>query len=243
MKKSTIIAVVLLLFVQIAFSQGASNVQLRGTIKTASDFVNEVNVVNETTKTTTSSNELGQFTITAKEGDLLVFTAVNLVTVNKKISKQDILSGFINVLANLQTIPLKEVVIKKSSISAENLGVISANQKKYTAAERKLYTATSGGGIDGLLNAISGRKAMLKKEIIVESKESAFNRLIYLFEDDYYTVKLKIPADYIKGFQFYCVEDSEFVIAVKSKNNTLIKFLMINLAAKYNKLNNVEISN
>jgi hypothetical protein len=42
--------------------------------------------------------------------------------------------------------------------------------KKYTPAERKLYTATSGGGIDGLLNTISGRKAMLKKEIIVEKK-------------------------------------------------------------------------
>jgi hypothetical protein len=43
-------------------------------------------------------------------------------------------------------------------------GIISYGQKKvYTPAERKLYTATSGG-IDGLLNTISGRKAMLKKK-------------------------------------------------------------------------------
>ncbi|WP_245891677.1 hypothetical protein [Flavobacterium faecale] len=243
MKKSTIIGLFLLLLFQTAFSQEGSNVQLRGTIKTVNDFVNEVNVINETTKATTSSNELGQFTITAKVGDLLVFTAVNIITVNKKITKQDIVSGFIDVFANLKTFPLDEVVIQESAISAESLGIIPANQKKYTAAERKLYTATSGGGIDGLLNTISGRKAMLKKEIIVESKETAFNRLIYLFEDDYYINKLKIPLDYIKGFQFYCVEDSELVSAVKSKNNTLIKFLMVNLAAKYNKLSKVETTN
>jgi hypothetical protein len=54
--------------------------------------------------------------------------------------------------------------VNESTITAESLGIIPYGQKKYTPAERKLYTATSGGGIDGLLNTISGRKAMLKKK-------------------------------------------------------------------------------
>ena len=64
-----------------------------------------------------------------------------------------------------KSIVLKEVIVNEHpEITAENLGIIPYGQKKYTSAERKLYTATSGNGIDGLLNTISGRKAMLKKD-------------------------------------------------------------------------------
>jgi hypothetical protein len=44
-----------------------------------------------------------------------------------------------------ESIDLKEVVIDENSqISAENLGIIPYGQKKYSPAERKLYTARSG---------------------------------------------------------------------------------------------------
>lgn len=240
MKKNNTFIIFLLLLFQVGFSQEDSGVLLRGTIQVANDFVNEVNILNEATSTTTTSNQIGEFNIYVKEGDVIVFTAVNLVTLRKKIIKEDILSGFIKVQTVYKSIPLEEVVIQESSISAESLGIIPANQKKYTQAERKLYTATSGGGIDGLLNSISGRKAMLKKEVVVEGKQSAYNRLIYLFEDDFYIVNLKIPVDYISGFQYFCVEDPELVTAIKSKNKTLIKFLIVNLAEKYNKISKDE---
>ena len=88
-------------------------------------------------------------------------------------------------------------------------------------AERKLYTATSGGGIDGLLNTISGRKAMLKKEIVVEKKENSLARMEVLFDDKYYIETLRIPSDYIRGFQYYCVEDKRFAEALETKNNDI----------------------
>ena len=136
-----------------------------------------------------------------------------------------------------KNIELKEVIVNDNlQITAENLGVIPYGQKKYTPAERKLYTATSGGGIDGLLNTISGRKAMLKKEIVVENKEQSLNRLAPLFEDKYYTETLKISADYIKDFQYYCVDDASFTAALKSKNKTLIMFLIVGLSESYNKI-------
>jgi len=47
---------------------------------------------------------------------------------------------------------------------------------------------------------------------------------------------LKIPVDYIKGFQYYCIEDERFVAVLKSKNKIMTEFLMGELAVKYNEL-------
>jgi hypothetical protein len=46
----------------------------------------------------------------------------------------------------------------------------------------------------------------------------------YLFEESYLCGDLKIPVDYIKGFQYYCIEDAEFITAMESKNKTLCMF-------------------
>jgi hypothetical protein len=42
-------------------------------------------------------------------------------------------------------------------------------------------------------------------------------RLEYLFGDKYYVETLKIPQDYIRGFQYYCIEDIDFVAAVSKR--------------------------
>jgi hypothetical protein len=229
--------ILLVLITQLGFCQSEAQAKLQGKVSVGADFISAVNITNQSTGASTVSNEVGVFYIPVKEGDIVVFTAINLVTLRKTISDQDISSGFLIIKMTYNSIPLEEVVIKElPQITAESLGIVPAGQKKYSAAERKLYTATSGGGIDGLLNTISGRKAMLKKEIVVEGKEQALNRLVYIFEDTYYIETLKIPSDYIGGFQYYCVDNAEFVAAVKSKNKSLIKFLIGMLADKYKKI-------
>ena len=209
---------------------------MHGLITADSTSVEGVNIVNLTTDKSTSSNKEGVFRLIVKEGDLLTFSAINLVTLRRRISKEDILKEnvIIKMLAN--SIPLKEVVINENAqINAENLGIIPVGQKKYTPAERKLYTSRSGL-LDRPLNWMSGRTAMLKKEVAVEYKEQLMNKLEYLFEDKYYIESLKIPEEYIKGFQYYCVENTDFAAALKSKNKTLSMFLIITLAEKYNKI-------
>jgi len=57
-----------------------------------------------------------------------------------------------------------------------------------------------------------------------------------LFEEEYYINTLKIPADYVKGFQFYCIEDEKLATALRSKNKTMTMFLIVPLAEKYNDL-------
>ncbi|WP_369766161.1 hypothetical protein [Flavobacterium sp. WC2429] len=224
------------LFTQIIFGQVSNEKKIHGLITADSTMVEGINIVNLTTDKATSSNKDGVFHLFVKEGDLLAFSAVNLVTLRRRISKEDILKENVSVKMLANSIPLKEVVVNENSqINAENLGIIPEGQKKYTPAERKLYTSRSGL-LDRPLNWMSGRTAMLKKEVAVEYKEQLMNKLEYLFEDKYYIETLKIPEEYIKGFQYYCVENTDFAAALKSKNKTLSMFLIITLAEKYNKI-------
>ena len=236
MKIKNTLQFIVLLLVQVVFGQANITKEIRGKINSDSVAVDRINVINVSTEKATVSDTNGFFTIPVKEGDILVFTAVNLEGVRRKINKQDLLGEVITVLMIPKSIILKEVIVNESSITAESLGIIPYGQKKYTPSERKLYTATSGGGIDGLLNTISGRKAMLKKEIIVEKKEQLLARIDMLFEDKYYTETLRIPPDYIKGFQYYCVDDAAFANALRDKNKTLVMYLIVKLAENYNEI-------
>ena len=237
MKLNTTLLTILFLFFQIAFGQTKEAKQISGKILAESTSVESVNVINNTTQRTTVSDANGLFSIVVKEGDVLIFSAVNLESLRKKITKQDLLLDVVKVQMTAKSIDLKEVIINEHpEITAENIGVIPYGQKKYTPAERKLYTATSGGGIDGLLNTISGRKAMLKKEIVVEQKEQLLARIDYLFEEKYYVETLKIPVDYIRGFQYYCIDDVSLAAALRSKNKTMVMFLIVQLAEKYNQI-------
>lgn len=240
MKIKITLQLVLFFLVQVTFGQTEKIQEIRGKISADSVLVDRVNVVNLTTEKATVSDAKGFFVLPVKIGDIIVFTAVNLETLRKKIDLQDLSKEFIAIQMIPKSIILKEVVVNESSITAESLGIIPYGQKKYTPAERKLYTATSGGGIDGLLNAISGRKAMLKKEIAVEKKEQLLARIDVLFEDKYYTETLKIPSEYIKGFQYYCVDDVPFANALSTKNKTLVMFLIVKLAETYNEIIDVE---
>jgi hypothetical protein len=233
--KSTLLFIVFL-FAQVVLAQTDNIKEIRGKIIADSVAVDRITIENVTTDKTAFSDVNGFFTIAVKEGDVLIFTAVNLEGLRRKIIEQDLLQEIITVVMIPKSIILKEVIVNESSITAESLGIIPYGQKKYTPAERKLYTATSGNGIDGLLNAISGRKAMLKKEIVIEKKEQLLARIEVLFEDKYYIETLKIPTDYIKGFHYYCIDDIAFANALRSKNKTMVMFLIVRLSENYNAL-------
>lgn len=233
--KNTLLFIVFL-FAQVVFAQTDNIKEIRGKIIADSVAVDRITIENVTTDKTAFSDVKGFFTIAVKEGDVLIFTAVNLEGLRRKIIEQDLLQEIITVVMIPKSIILKEVIVNESSITAESLGIIPYGQKKYTPAERKLYTATSGNGIDGLLNAISGRKAMLKKEIVIEKKEQLLARIEVLFEDKYYIETLKIPTDYIKGFHYYCIDDIAFANALRSKNKTMVMFLIVRLSENYNAL-------
>lgn len=225
---------VLLLFIfQISFGQNANTKEILGQVSEESSSVEKVNIINNTTQVTTVSDADGMFSMKVKEGDVLVFSAINLEPLRYRITAEDLTSNLLRIKMKVKEIQLKEVIVNENAnITAENLGIIPQGQKKYTPAERKIYTATSTS-VDKLLNGISGRTAMLKKEAKVEKKEMLFRKMEYLFDEVYYTDRLKIPLEDIKGFQLYCVDNSEFAVSLDTKNKTMSMFLITGLAQEY----------
>lgn len=229
----TIFSFFFLLFFQVVLSQKL----LAGRVMVDGNFIENINVANISSNKSVSTDPEGAFTIPVYVGDVLVFSSVNLETKRKVIVAEDLTEAFIIVKMSASIIPLKEVKVNENtSISAENLGIIPQGQKKYSPAESRLHEATTGSGLvplNPILNAISGRTTMLKKEVVVEKKERLLLRLDGWFEEEYYTNSLKIPQEYIKGFHYYLIEDNDFVRALKAKNKTLTKFLMSKLALNY----------
>jgi len=227
------LTLVLIILTQFSIGQTIKEKEFHGKINVDSNSAEGINIVDSSNQKATISDKNGFFKLTVNEGDILIFSAVNLETLRKIISKQDLIQDLISIKMNSKSNELKEVIINNHpEINAVSLGISPLGTKHYTPAERKLYTANSG--IDGLLNMFSGRTAMLKKEIIVEKKEQMLARIDALFEDKYYTETLKIPENYIKGFQYYCVEDSDFNASLQSKNKTMTMFLIVPLAQKFN---------
>jgi len=226
---------------QISFGQTEGEKLIHGRIIAESGSIDGVTIVNLVNEKSTASDSNGDFYILAKADDLLVFSSVNLEYCRKIIEESDLKSAVLIIKLIPKTTELKEVIINKHpEINAVSLGISPKGIKHYTPVERKLATASSmklnPGGLDPLLNAISGRTAMLKKELEVEKKEHLLTVFGSIFEDNYFTKTLKIPSDYIKGFQYYCVEDKIFSEVLKSKNKTEIEFSIVPLAVKYNEI-------
>lgn len=192
-----------------------------------------ISVINCMNKMMAVTDEQGCFSIQAKEGDILNFSGIDYKYLKRYVYRHEYKSGTMEVYMIFNSVELDEVVINKNAnITAENLGIIPKGQIKFTPQQRKLYS--SSGGILGLYSLISGEKEMLKKNVEAEKKELLLKKLEYMFGDKYYVKTLKIPEELIRGFQYYCVENSEFVKSLNEKNKPMSMFLMTNLASVYN---------
>ena len=226
------IALVMIFVTPLLWAQTALEKLIHGRIIADSAVVKGVNVVNLVNEKETITNENGDFFILAKADDVLVFSASHLEFKRKLIQEEDLKASLVIVNMIPKITELNEVVVDKKS----NDGIsIIPGQKKYTPAQRKLYTARSGL-FDRPLNWMSGRTAMLKKEVAVERKERLLSKIEVLYEDKFYVETLKIPDGYIRDFQRYAIDDADFVSALNAKNKTMMLFLIGKLAVHYNEI-------
>lgn len=203
-------------------------------------------VVNATTKTSTITENGGFFSIEVQNKDKLIITSDKIdgvaITVDANVLQKEIL--YVSVKA--RGTQLEEIQIK--GITAKSLGIVNHKIKEYTPAERKLRTAEKlkwysplliplgGMSVDGLINQISGRTSMLKKELHIERKEKKLEKLDAMFEDTFYEQNLHIPKENIKGFKLYCLDYPELMQAVQENNRFLAVFLIGEVATQYKSL-------
>lgn len=238
------------LFVTAAWAQESIPIKLSGMVRTDFATAEGFYVINLKTEQAVITDNGGYFSISAAVGDSLLFSAAQFSAIRIVLNAHDFQDKLFIVQMEPIMNQLNEVVIRRyDNINAASLGIIPFNQKSYTAAERKLKTATglnatatagsmAGGSIsvDPLLNLISGRTAMLKKELIIEKKEFYLKQLDIMFDKNHFVNKLKIPLDYVKGFEYYAVENDQFTKILGSNNLISTEFLLAELARKYNEI-------
>ncbi|TRX22819.1 hypothetical protein [Flavobacterium franklandianum] len=214
-------------------AQESPRIVINGKINANSMDLEGVYVINLKTEKSTITLKDGYFSITATPGDTLLFSAIqlkeNCIVLESNHFQEELF--LVKMEANITI--LKEVVIKRyDNINAVTLGISSIGIKHLTQVEKKLYTAKSTAG-DALLNFMSGRTAMLKKEVKVEKKWSYIQLIDNMFDQNHFVSILKIPLEYVKGFKYYAVENDKFTTILKTNNKTTTEFLMGELATKY----------
>ncbi len=240
--------IVLLLLSQFVVSQNDSIIKGKIIIETNDN--EGITIVNISNKTNTISGNGGYFKIKAKINDTIIFSSIHLVAKKHIVTKKDFGKDLLFIKLEIYTRHIKEIMVTNADdINAESLGLVPKGQKKYTPAERRVKTAGdwSGTGIDGalltldpLFNALSGRTKQLKAELEVERKEFLQSKINANFDSEFIMNQLHIPEEYIEGYVFYIVEDTELKAAAKAKNKTLINFRMSALAVDYLKLKNLQ---
>lgn len=245
------IKIALLLFtVTVATAQTNVVKTVKGKIMAESIDLDGIYIINLKSDVATATEKEGYFAIKANVGDTLMFSAIQIKGRKMVITADDFEKELLLIKLEPMMNKLDELVIKQyKNINAVSLGIISPNTKHYTPAERKLRTASGDGisgntdgtsgasaGLDPLFNWISGRTAMLEKEVAVEKKETLLQKIENQFSLDYFTKKLKIPEPYVKGFWYFVVEDFAFVNAMNLKNKTMATFVLAELAVKYTDL-------
>jgi len=231
------LVVLTVLFLLIFSSINAQEKRIKGKIIVKDGTAENIHVLNLKNEKSVISNYNGEFEIDVKEDDLLVFSAVNLNYWRRSISANDIIKGYIEVEITQKINALDEVVVTEYvNINAKSLGIINYTPKVYTPAERRLYTATTGSGLiplDPIINWITGRTKMLKKEIQVEKREMLLEALNGYFENTFYINKLKIPEIYVSGFKYYAVEDPKLSQAINADNADRIFIALSDLSIDF----------
>ena len=238
----------LLFGIHSSFSQ--NEILIIGKIYDDQFTVQGIQVINLVNEKSTVSDQNGNFYILAKTGDMLVFCS-NIYDYKRKfLEQEDINNNCLIIKLSKKAEQLKEVIVYNySKINAVSLGIVGANIKSYSPAERRILAAnsadlkgntngTTGGSIsaDPIFNMFSGRTKSLKMQLEIEHKEKILSRLDIMFMKSFFVEKLKIDKDYVKAFQYYVVEDKDFVDFIDNNNKTAIHFRIIQLAEEYNKL-------
>ncbi len=156
---------------------------LKGKIKSDAEDLEGIYVINKTADLSVATARGGYFTIDVKPKDTLIFSAVNFIGKEIIVEQENIDSELFFVEMEVLVTQLKEVIIEDySHINEESLGLVPKGQKQYTQAEKKLFTASNG--VDGLFNAISGRKKALKKAVVYESKRMLMAKINYIYTEE-----------------------------------------------------------
>lgn len=226
---------------------------VKGKILNASD-VEGIHIFNKTLQKYTITNEKGAFEIVARVNDTLVFSALQYklkthvvyledfirpieLQLEEKVNELD--EVFIrSALSGNLLVDTKNIKTEQPAVTSESLKLPNAHVEKKVIEERRLYTATHGGGllsVDMLINAISGKTKRLKKQLKLY-KRSLLEDEVYSEFKDFIAFDFEIPEDKVYDFVFFAGNDPLFDSIVKTNNIEVILAFLKTKSKEYKKI-------
>ena len=211
---------------------------MKGKILTPNEEIFSINIVNLTSEIGTTNNSNGEFQIEVAANDTLLFSAVQFEQRDIIITEEVLKKAFLTVLLVEKIDELEEVSISDISLSGNlatdleniptltqaDLGFPMSDAPRPTSIERKLKTASNVSttskynppgmfnvSLDGIINRLNGKTAMLQKAAANEDLSQAVDAGIAALPVSFFE-DLLIPKDRIRDFVYFCAEDPDYYL-------------------------------
>ncbi|RZJ71493.1 MAG: hypothetical protein EOO45_11875 [Flavobacterium sp.] len=238
---------VMLLFALPFLSIAQDRVVRKGMVVSDATGVEDALVVNYTAQLETRTDFAGNFSIKAQTGDLLIISDYKIEEKRIRFTPDIVNDGLAIINVRMAVTELEEIIVyKNNNLTSEALGLVPKGQRRYTPAERRLKTASdmtptffvgTMAGIavptDPIINAITGRTKMLRKELQVEKKERVLEALSGMYTEEEIAAEFAIPEPYTDGFLYFIADEPGFTNKFIKNNAGLVKVEMTRLAAEY----------
>ncbi len=192
---------------------------LNGKVLSQNIPINKVEVINKTAKTSTRTNELGEFSIVVRPKDSLIFFSKDYFFKRLKVSQENINQN--NIIVNMVLKPeeLDEILI--TTIKLPHIGAADENSlivPKPAISNPGVYTGGIANGADlmAIFSLFMKKDKKIKK---IKFKELDFKKLAEATVPlDFFTNDLKIKPEEKDLFLQFCDADPKAEILVKQKN-------------------------
>jgi hypothetical protein len=244
--------IIILLFLITSLSK-AQTIEFTGNVQ-GDDDLDQIHVVNVTSKTYSITNVSGDFKIEGKLNDTIVFSSILYQKKEIVVTPTDVKNKHISIKMFPFVNQLDEVVIgriltgdmmsdvknmgNKKQITFADVGIPGYTGKPLTQSERRLKEASSfkptvGGGISGggiglqlnpLINAITGRTKELKNRVDIENRQNVLTKVKLKFGNTFFEAH---PLDKTRQdeFYFFCAEHKSFKELCSGSDLKTLQFL------------------
>ena len=186
-------------FLTYQFSISQTEKLLKGKVLSETVALKNVEVINKTSKTSTTTNELGEFSILVNAKDSLIFFSKDYFFKRIKLTQTDLNKNDLVVNMILKPEELEEVLI--TNIKFPHVGAAGVGSTVFPSASLHKYTGVYDGSIVNGMNfiAVGGFIAdLFKKEKDTPKKKVSkvdFKKLAASIPEDFFTKDLKLKPE------------------------------------------------
>lgn len=207
---------------------------LQGKVISQELALKNVEVINKTAKTSTRTNELGEFSISAKQQDSLIFFSKNYLIKRLQLTLKDLEKSDLIVEMTPKAEELEDVVVSRAVFNKTELKNIANNKEAISEIKLdKMYKDVNQRYLninDGRIkNGLNYSHTIFDKPKKKSEDDNRFKKLVTAScPPDFFTKDLKIKPEEKELFIDFCDADSKSKELLENPNVlTILDFLYL----------------